>query len=200
MFAQFRVPPFTIWIKQQQFVLVVSFLSLSSAYSITNFQPIFNTKIFKPPLFCSHAICLHTSLTKFFLSCTFYRRISSVMNAVDGQWLYFREFSINVNKLFTVLLLVYFAYVCPCTIVIACLLLYPLFYTDVVAIFLFIRCIMLSCKIGPLVLFLDLFCNNTISIFGITYLFILRIVRYAWTGVWTVVLQLYSNYINVLLF
>ena len=31
------------------------------------------------------------------------------------------------------LLFVYFVYICPCSVVVACLLAYPLFYTDVVA-------------------------------------------------------------------
>ena len=60
------------------------------------------------------------------------------MNALEGECLCLREIFINVNKLFTLLLFVYFVYVCPCRIVVACLRLYPVFETDV-AIFLFIR-------------------------------------------------------------
>ena len=46
-----------------------------------------------------------------------------------------REISINVNKLFIVICV--FCLRCSCSAVIACLLVYSLLYTDVVAIFLF---------------------------------------------------------------
>ena len=75
------------------------------------------------------------------LSCLLYRMVSSLMNALEGECLCLCEISINVNKLFIVICV--FCLRCPCSVVVACLLVYPLFYTDVVAIFLFIRW---SCK------------------------------------------------------
>ena len=39
------------------------------------------------------------------------------------------EISINVSILFSLLLFVYFVYICPCSAVVACLLVYLLFYT-----------------------------------------------------------------------
>ena len=82
------------------------------------------------------------------LSCLLYRitRVTSLMYALVLECLC--EISINVNKLF----IVYFVYVRPCRIVVACLFVYPLFlyctllllviclspyyfYADVVAIF-----------------------------------------------------------------
>ena len=44
------------------------------------------------------------------------------------EWLCFREISINIDMLFTLLLFVYFVYVCPCNVVVICfLLVYPCF-------------------------------------------------------------------------
>ena len=56
------------------------------------------------------------------------------MNALEGECLCLREISINVNKLFIVICV--FCVLFPCSAVVACLLVYRLFYTDVVAIFL----------------------------------------------------------------
>ena len=153
MFAQFRVPPFTIWLSQQQFALIVIILYSSSTYTITIVHKIFITEIFKLQLFTAHATCLHTRLTEFFPNC-----LNSLMSAFEGKCLCLHEISINVNLLFTLLLFVYFVYIYPCsivfpvylfipflycTVVVVCLLLYPLFYTNVVPIFLFI---LWSCK------------------------------------------------------
>ena len=81
-----------------------------------------------------------------------YCRVKSLINALLGQYLCLREISINVNKCFIVIL--YFDIVVPSVLFLHAylfisfymlmflLLVYffiPLFYTDVVAIFLFIR-------------------------------------------------------------
>ena len=70
------------------------------------------------------------------LSYIWHRIISNLINAREIECLWLREISINVNKLFTVVC--GFCLCPPCSIVVACLLVYPLFYTDVVAIFFFI--------------------------------------------------------------
>ena len=49
------------------------------------------------------------------------------MFACKEECLCLRETFINVNKLFTLLLFVYFVNVCPCSVVVSCLLGYPLF-------------------------------------------------------------------------
>ena len=66
-------------------------------------------EIFKPQLFSSHARCLHTRPTVFFLncSCSLYLRISNLMNALEGEYICLRKISINVNNLFTLLPFVY---------------------------------------------------------------------------------------------
>ena len=79
--------------------------------------------------------------------------ISSLMNAIAGQYFHLREIFINVNKLIAVLLTAIYIFfmqhvVVACLlfnplfytdIVVVCLLLYPFFYIDVVVLFLFIR-------------------------------------------------------------
>ena len=65
--------------------------------------------------------CIFSELSSPALSCLIY--------ALEGKCLCLREISINVNKLFTLLLFAYFVYVCPCNVVVACLLVYFLFYT-----------------------------------------------------------------------
>ena len=47
--------------------------------------------------------------------------------AGQAKWFCLHKISINVNKLFTLLLLVYFVYVCPCKVVVAFSHLYPFF-------------------------------------------------------------------------
>ena len=59
------------------------------------------------------------------------------MNVFEGECLCFREISINVYRLFIVIWV--YSLRCPGSAVVACLLVYPLFYADVVAILLFIR-------------------------------------------------------------
>ena len=61
------------------------------------------------------------------------------MNALGGEYLCLREISINVNKLLAVFLLSVYFLLFYSDVVVACLLLNALFYTAVVAIFLFIR-------------------------------------------------------------
>ena len=72
----------------------------------------FITQIFEPQLFSSHAMCLHTRLTVFFLNCRcllclclLYRMVISIMNSLKGEFICLREFSINVYKLLGVFLL-----------------------------------------------------------------------------------------------
>ena len=65
------------------------------------------------------------------LSCLLYRMVSRLVNALGGEYLCLRKISINVNKLFIVIFVFYL--LCPCSVVVACLLVYPIFlYTDVV--------------------------------------------------------------------
>ena len=85
----------------------------------------------------------HTRLTEFqlpALSYLLYRRVSSLMNPFEGECLSLREISINVNKLLPVLLLPIYLLIRFFILhfVVACLFFNPIFYTDVVAIFLFI--------------------------------------------------------------
>ena len=89
------------------------------------------TEIFKPQLFSSHALCLYSRLTEFFLnlfclSSLLYHRVSSLMNTVEGECLHLHEISINVNNLIIVIC------VCclrrPCRIIVICLLVYHLFF------------------------------------------------------------------------
>ena len=90
------------------------------------------------------------------------RSVSSLMNVLERECLWLREISINVNKLFTVVCV--FCLCPPCSIVVACLLVYPLFYTDAVAIFFFIRSLCKQVHCFVLRTFVYYF-NNTISIF-----------------------------------
>ena len=61
-----------------------------------------------------------------------YRRISSLMNALEGECLCLCEMSINVYRFFMLLLFEYFVYVCLGSVIVACLLVYSLVYTEVV--------------------------------------------------------------------
>ena len=140
----------TIWLKQQ-FVLIVIILYTSSVYVMTIVQLILITEIFKPQLFASQAMYLHTRLTEFLLiplndlSYLEHRRLSSVMNVLGGECLCLREISININKLFTlvlaelllsVYLFIFFVLLHCCYWLFTSL---SLFFADVVAAFLFIR-------------------------------------------------------------
>ena len=62
---------------------------------------LFITEIFKPQLFSSHATCLHTRLTEFFLNrrCLLYRTVSCLMKELEGECLCLREISINLTCL-----------------------------------------------------------------------------------------------------
>ena len=120
MFVQLRVPSFMIRFKQQQFALIVVILYTSFAYTITIVQSIFIRKIFKPQLFSSHAMGLHTRLTEFFLnlllalSCLLYNRLKQSHEcSCKGMSLPSR----NLYKCKQV----------TCSVVVVCLLVYPLF-------------------------------------------------------------------------
>ena len=139
MFAQF-----TIWLKQQQFALIVIILQTTIILFTCNVSSHKTDRI-------------QSELPLPALSCLLYCRLNSTINAFEEECLCLHEISINVNMLLSLLLFVYFVYICPCSVVlpvylfipflsctfVACLLLYPLFYTNVVSIFLFIRW---SCK------------------------------------------------------
>ena len=60
------------------------------------------------------------------LSCLLYYRLSNLKNALEGKCLYLLKVPINVNKSFTLLLLVFFVYICTCKVVVARLLIYLL--------------------------------------------------------------------------
>ena len=94
--------PFTIWLKQQQFILIVIPLSHYSAYTQFSVRFLIRTS---PQLFSSHATCFHTRLYSLWillpvLSWYLYRRVSSLMNTLEGECLCLCENSINVSKLF----------------------------------------------------------------------------------------------------
>ena len=145
LFAQFRVPSLTIWLKQQHFLLIVIIVYTFFAYPIAINQYIFITGIFKPQLFSSHTMCLYTRLTEFFLnprwllSCILYGMVNSLINAFECLW--FRETSIYVNKLLAVLLLPVYMFnrFFVLHFVVVCLLLNTLFWYLCCCYFLFIR-------------------------------------------------------------
>ena len=129
-------------------------------------------EIFEPQVFSSHKTdWILSELPLFALSCFLYRRVSSLMNALEGkECLFLCEISINIYKLFIVIfvffyvvlevLLLYVYLFIPffyTDVAVDCFFLYIVFYTDVVAIFLFIR--------WSYIYFVYYF-NNTISIFA----------------------------------
>ena len=88
-------------------------------------------------LFSFHITCLHTRLTEFLLNCLslhksdriltklpkatlsrfLYRRVSSLMNALEGEYFCIRDISLNVNKLLVVLFLYAFIrFILYCTL------------------------------------------------------------------------------------
>ena len=103
-----------------------------------------------------HLLC-REEITIIF-SCLLYRRVvRRLMNALEVEYVCFREISMNVNKLFTLLLFVYFVYV-----VLAVLLL--LLYWFCCCFYLFIRWL---CKHVHYFFIFGAFAyhlNNTISI------------------------------------
>ena len=109
--------------------------------TITIVQYIFITESFKPQLFSSHKKCLHIKLIEYFLNCHCLFFIAFYI-----AYLCLREISINLDKLLEVLLspvYIFHSFFFIQYFVVVCLLLNPLFYTDIVAKSLFIRC---SCK------------------------------------------------------
>ena len=128
LFEQFRVSPFTILIKQQQFAIIVIILYTFLRIHNKNYSIDLYNRDLQTQLCSSHATCLHTRLNEFFLNCQatalsyfLYCRINSLMNALERECLSFREISINVNNLFPLLLFEYILYICPCSVVDACL-------------------------------------------------------------------------------
>ena len=117
LFAQFRVPTFTIWLKQQQFALIVIILDLYSRDLQITIIP------FKCNVSSHKFDRIFSELPSPALSCLLYSRVSNLMNALQGECLCFRKIFINVSKL----LFIYLVEVCPCRIVVARLLVYPLF-------------------------------------------------------------------------
>ena len=95
------------------------------------------------------------------LSVAFYiTRVSSLMNAL--VWECFREISINVNKLF----IMYFVYIRPCRIVVACLFLCPLSFGIKTLLLYF--CLFVNHVNKPIIFVFTAFVyyfKNTISIF-----------------------------------
>ena len=103
------------------------FLTLPSR-TITIVHWILTTEIFQSQSFSLQATCLHPRQTEFFLnrvslhktdllltetplhtlSCLLYRRVRSLMDALEAEFFCLREISIYVNKLLAVLLLYVF--------------------------------------------------------------------------------------------
>ena len=118
-------------------------------YTITIVRYVFNTAIFKPQLFSSHSMCLHTRLTEFFLNCCHAFYIAA-MQSNECTWKrmslpwhnLYKCKQVTTSKLLTTkfLLPVYlFNRFFIVHIVIACLLLNPLFYcTLLVLVYIFI--------------------------------------------------------------
>ena len=96
---------------------------------------IFITEIFRPQLLSSHATCLHTRLTEYFLHPAAYpvlsliSQLSSLMNAFEAECLCLHEISVNVNKLFTLLLFRCFLHVIRAVKLLPVYLIMCFFYT-----------------------------------------------------------------------
>ena len=74
------------------------------------------------------------------LSCLLYRMVSSIINALEREYLCLLEICINVNKFLAVLLLAVYLYIhffLSCTLLSFVYSFIAIFYTDVVAIFLY---------------------------------------------------------------
>ena len=154
MFPQFRVSPFTTWLKQQQFAVIVILLSHTSASS-------------------RKADWILSEWPLPALSCLLFSRVSSLMNALEGKWFCLREIFINVNKFFTLLLLcVYIAYV---VLAVLLLLVYKQYSLCRILVLLPYFCLFVDDVNKSIVLFLEyLF---IISIFG-TIIFIYYVSRF----------------------
>ena len=132
MLSQFRVPPFTIWLKQQQFAFTLSLvLDNNCSTELCNRDLQTTTILFKRNVSSHKLDWIVFELSLLALSCLLYRRVSSLMNALEGECLCLGEISIHVNKLFMVIFVVYLRYPLRYSVV-ACLLVYHLFYIDVV--------------------------------------------------------------------
>ena len=113
LFAQFRVLPLTISLKQQQFALIVIILCTSFAYTITIVIRSSNHN------YSLHKQCVSSHKTDWILSesplltlsCLLYCRPETLMNAFGEECLRFSKFAINVNKLLAVLLLLVYLFI-----------------------------------------------------------------------------------------
>ena len=135
MFAQFHASSSGIVLNNNNFTLIVIILYPSSAYTITIVHNIFVTESFKPQLFFTHNVSSHNTAwilsesQLLALSCLLYRKVISLMMALEEECLCLHEISINVNKLLAVLLLpvylyIHFLYWCCCLIFINSLIMY----------------------------------------------------------------------------
>ena len=133
------------------------------------------------------------------LSTCLYRRVSCLMNALEGECL---RLSINVNKSFIIISVFCLRPVCSVVleclqvyslfytdVVVAYLFLYPLFYMDVVAIFFFFR---LTCKQAPYFFFLELWFHILLTPFPFYAIF-------SQYSIWPTYLPEYSMLFSLLL-
>ena len=125
-------------INQQQFALIAIILYTSSVYAVTIVQYTFIKDIFKPQLFSSHAVCLLTKLTELFLNwhCLLYFAFYMVL----------RRTSMVLR--------------CPCSIGVACLLVYSLFILMLLPVYFFFS---VFSFIVMLLLYSSFFVNNVKS-------------------------------------
>ena len=139
LFTQLRAPPLTEYLKQQHFTSIVILLYTFFAYSNNCSLGLYSSDLRTTIILFLRSVSLHkndrypteshlssspttdwisTESPLFALSCLLYH--SSLMNALVWECLF--KISINVNKLF----IVYFVYVRPGRVVVACLFLCPL--------------------------------------------------------------------------
>ena len=112
-FAQFRVPSLTISLKQQQFALIVIIIYTSSAYINNNSAiGLYNRDLQTAIILFTRNVSSHKTdrilyaLPLLAPSCLLYRRVNSMMNALEGECLCFSEISKNVTNLLAVLRLI----------------------------------------------------------------------------------------------
>ena len=112
LFTQFRVPPFTIRLKQQQFTLIVIILYTSFAYNNNFSIHLYNRDLQTLIILFTCNMSSHktdwilSELPLFaLLSCLLYGMVSSLMNAFEREYLCLFDISVNVNQLLALLLL-----------------------------------------------------------------------------------------------
>ena len=147
LFTQFRVPPLTIWLKQQQFASIAIIFYTSFACNINCSIDLYNKDLQTTIILFTCNVSAHktgwiiSELPLLALSCLLYRMVNSLMNGLEGECNSLREISLNVSKSFAVLfclfciLAIFYTALCYCSFTAL------FFYTD--AIILFIRW---SCK------------------------------------------------------